>query len=388
MATNEESDISMHVILDKGMLRIAAFVVGLGLSLPWDISGLFTQGAKLAIASMLLTYALMPVVIYLANKIGALDYPDARRVHAEPTPRIGGLAVLLSVNLTLLLNFDYSLALKGVCISALIVALLSFWDDLKELSASVKLIGQLLALGVLMACGVHVEFAPDVWWGLALEYTVTALWVIGITNAFNFLDGINGLAASLAAVVCGLMAMLAWHTGQSYMLLLCVALAGAAFGFLPDNARYNQPARIFLGDVGSTYLGWMMAAIVVMGDWSSEGAIKAYSAPLLIFSVMIFDMIYTTIARIERGDIHSFREWIEFVGRDHLHHRLMGMGCTQMQAVIMIVAFSLLVGLAALAIVKASILGVWLLLAQTFVFYAVLSFLMTRRRQKRTRRDD
>jgi len=363
-------------------VRAMAMVAGLLLSLPTELSGLFTQGAKLAVAALLLTYGLMPMVIRLARKVGAMDMPDARRVHAEPTPRIGGLALLISVNLTLLLNFNYSIELKGVCISALIVALLSFWDDLRELAAGFKLGGQMLALLVLMYCNVYVTVAPETWWGMAVNYIVTALWVIGITNAFNFLDGVNGLAASLAVAVCTLMALLAWHTGQTYMLMLCLSLTGAAIGFLPDNARYDRPARIFLGDVGSTYMGWMMAAVAVMGDWSSEGALKAYSAPLLIFSVMIFDMIYTTVARIARGDVTGFREWIEYVGRDHLHHRLMNLGCSPAQAVMVIVVLAVIMGLAALALVKGSIFSVWLLLAQAVVFYAFLSFLMIRQTER------
>lgn len=369
----------MHKMIDHKGTHWLALLVGLAISFPWPLHGLFTNGAKLAIASVLLTYALMPMVIRLAWKLKALDYPSERRVHSEPTPRIGGLAVLLSVNITLFLNFNYSDGLKGVCLSALIVGAISLWDDLKPLPAAIKLLGQLVALGVLVAYGVHIHFLPDSWWGLTIEYLLTGLWVIGITNAFNFLDGINGLAASLAAVVCLLMALLAWHTGQTYMLLLCLAITGAAIGFLPDNARYSEPARIFLGDVGSTYLGWMMAAVAVLGDWSSEGAIKAYSAPLLIFSVMIFDMIYTTVARICRGDVKNVRQWIEFVGRDHLHHRLMNMGCSQLQAVILIVSFSLLMGLSALALVKGSTFTVWLLLMQAVAFYMVLSYMMLRK---------
>jgi UDP-GlcNAc:undecaprenyl-phosphate GlcNAc-1-phosphate transferase len=366
----------MYGIMDRTAVRVVALVAGLLLSFPMELSGLFTQGVKLAFAALLLTYGLMPMIIKLALKVGAMDVPDARRVHAESTPRIGGLALLISVNLTLLLNFNYSVELKGICISALVVALISFWDDIHGLSARFKLGAQLLALIVLMYCNVYVTIAPETWWGMPINYAVTALWVIGITNAFNFLDGINGLAASLAAAVCTLMAMLAWHTGQIYMLLLCLSLAGAAVGFLPDNARYDRPARIFLGDVGSTYLGWIMAAIAVMGDWSSEGVMKAYSAPFLIFSVMIFDMIYTTVARVHRGDVKNFREWIEFVGRDHLHHRLMTLGCSPAQAVMVVVVLALIMGLAALALVKGSIFTVWLLLAQAVVFYVFLSFLM------------
>ncbi len=366
----------MFSFLDHTLTRSAAFILGLMLVIPWNINGLLTHGLLLFFASCFLTFALLPSVVKLAKKIGAMDYPDARRVHLLPTPRIGGLAVIIAVNATLLFNFDYSLAFKGVVISALIVGLLSFWDDLKELSASIKLLGQFLALAVLIYCDVVIQFAPDTWWGDILEYGLTAFWIIGITNAFNFLDGINGLAAALATTTCLLMGMLAWHTGQTYMLFLCLAVAGGAAGFLPDNARYQTQARSFLGDVGSTYLGWVMAAVAVMGDWSDSGALQAYSAPLLIFSVMIFDMIYTTIARVSRGDVHNLKEWIEYVGKDHLHHRLMALGCNQAQAVLLVVSFSVLMGLAALALVKGVAMTVWLLLAQAIVFYLVLSFFM------------
>ncbi|MDX8409251.1 MAG: MraY family glycosyltransferase [Mariprofundales bacterium] len=369
-------------LVDHGSVRAVALALGLIVVLSsWPLVGLFSETIRLLLAAALLCFGLMPWVIQLAWNIDALDYPDARRVHAEPTPRIGGVAVFVAVNLTLLLNFNYSLPLKGVCISAAIVACLSLWDDLKPLGAALKLAVQALALVVLMVCGVHADLGASPWWW-PLEALITALWMIGITNAFNFLDGINGLAGALAVVVTTLMGLLAWNTDQTFMLLLCFAVAGAALGFLPDNARYDCPARTFLGDVGSTYLGWMMAAIALMGDWSSQGAIKSYSAPLLIFSVMIFDMIYTTVARVHRGDVKNLHQWVDYVGKDHLHHRLLYMGCSQWQAVLMIVSFTLVMGLAALAIIKGTMFSTVLLLLQALVFYAMLSFLMLRRHGK------
>ncbi|MDQ6951670.1 MAG: MraY family glycosyltransferase [Mariprofundales bacterium] len=364
--------------IDHWSVRSLALVLGLVVVLvPWPFSGLFTQTVRLMVAAALLCFGLMPLVIGAAWRIGALDYPDARRVHAEPTPRIGGVGIFIAVNVTLLLNFNYSLALKGVCISAAIVACLSLWDDLKPQRAAVKLVVQALALVVLMSCGVHADMGASAWWW-PVEAAITALWMIGITNAFNFLDGINGLAATLAIAVTALMGLLAWSTGQTYMLLLCFAVAGAALGFLPDNARYQRPARTFMGDVGSTYLGWMMAAIALMGGWSADGPIKSYSAPLLIFSVMIFDMIYTTVARVHRGDVRNVHQWIEYVGKDHLHHRLMHIGCSQKQTVLMVVSFTLIMGLAALAIIKGTLFSTLLLLVQACVFYVMLSFLMLR----------
>ncbi len=366
----------MPVILDRMPLRLLALVAGLVIALPWPDLSIFAQAGKVAAGACLLTYAVMPAVIHLAFRMGAIDMPDARRIHQAPTPRIGGLAVFFAVNLTLLLNFNYSLGLKGVCISAIMVVLISLWDDVLGMPAILKLAVQFAALVVLAAYGVHVEFAPDTWWGNTAEFAVTALWVIGITNAFNFLDGINGLATSLAASICLLMGLLAWTTGQDFMLLLCLAVAGAAIGFLPDNARYRHPARIFLGDSGSTYLGWMMAGIAVMGGWSDRGPLYAYAAPTLIFSVMIFDMVYTTIARIYRGDVRNLHEWIAYVGQDHLHHRLIQIGLTPAQAVVAIVALSLITGMAALTVVRSDQMTIWLLLGQGVVIFMLLSFIM------------
>lgn len=366
----------MHVMLDHWLTRLAAFLVAIPLMFAGVYGHLFLLGCKLFLSSALLTYALMPVVVRLAHMVGALDHPDGdRRIHREATPRIGGVAVFLAVNLTLLLNLDFSRGLKGVCISALMVALLSLWDDIREIPATVKLLVQLAALVVLMRFGVHAELVAS-GWGWMFEVGVTALWMIGITNAFNFLDGVNGLAASLATAVSLLMGVLAWHTGQTYMLLLALSVAGAAFGFMPDNARYARPARTFLGDVGSTYLGWMMAGIAILGDWSAEGPVKAYAAPALIFSVMIFDMIYTTVSRVRRGDVKTVRQWVAYVGRDHLHHRLMQLGLSPLQAVVAIVALTLISGLGALALVTNADLYVWLLLVQAVVFYSLLSLVM------------
>ncbi|MDQ6972175.1 MAG: MraY family glycosyltransferase [Mariprofundaceae bacterium] len=378
----------MSVSMDTRWIRLLALIVGGLMSLPWSGTGLILQGVKLLLASALLTYALMPAVIWLAHRMGALDYPDERRVHQQPTPRIGGLAVFLSVNITLLLNFNYSIELKAICISGAMVALVSLWDDVRSLPASFKLLVQIVAVAVLLQSGLILEFDNHDWIisllgvsaGLpvdyGLEYFITAFWIIGITNAFNFLDGINGLAAALAAAICLLMGLLAATTAQVFMLFLCVAVAGAAIGFLPDNARYTRPARTFLGDTGSTYLGWMMACIAILGDWSNHGSLQAYAAPLLIFSVPIFDMIYTTVARILRGDVSNVREWLAYVGRDHLHHRLMYLGMSQARTVLAIVALSLISGLAALVIVNVRSLEAWFLLAQAVVVYAVFSFVM------------
>ncbi|RME86786.1 MAG: undecaprenyl/decaprenyl-phosphate alpha-N-acetylglucosaminyl 1-phosphate transferase, partial [Zetaproteobacteria bacterium] len=349
------------------MKRVLAGIVGAMLALPWGWHLLLVaRGMALFAAAGLLSYALVPAAIAVARRVGAVDVPDARRMHDAPTPRMGGLAILAAANLVVGLHFDFSLPLKGAIISGAIVAAVSAWDDARSLPAAVKLVAQIAAAGVLWVFGVRLDFAPEAWgaWGEAIEFFVFVCWMVGIANAFNFLDGLNGLAASLAMLICGLMAILAIYTHQSYMALLVSVIAGAAAGFLPDNARFSQPARCFMGDVGSIYLGWMMAAAAVMGAWSDLGPLFAYGAPLLIFSVMIFDMIYTTIARIARGDVRSFREWIEYTGKDHLHHRLLMMGMSPKAAVWSILAVAWITGTAGIALVRAPAFSAILLLAQ------------------------
>jgi len=365
------------LFVDRSGLRQAALALGLILAIPWSFNQLPLESLRMVLATALLCFGVMPWVIRLAEYYKVMDYPGGRRTHRQQTPRLGGLAIIFSTNITLFLNFNYSLELKAVCISALCVAMVSLLDDIHEVSARTKLLVQALACLSMMLLGVHIELVPGTGWqGGIIEYVVTLMWMIGITNAFNFLDGINGLAAALAATVCLLMALMAVLTNQTYMLLLSLAVVGASLGFLPDNARYRRPARIFLGDSGSTYLGWMMAGIAVMGDWSSEGPIKAFSAPVLIFSVMIFDMIYTTIARIRRGDVRSLWEWVDYTGRDHLHHRLLALGYLPVEAVGAAVTLCVVTGLGALALVTDSRYVMWMLLGQATALYLAVSAVM------------
>ncbi len=365
------------------LARLAALAAGVLLALPvWNHGPLLLEGLRLLAAAALISFGLMPSAIALARRLGAVDEPGGRKLHAQPTPRLGGVAIVAAVNLALLLNFSFSWQLKGVVLSALLVAAVSLLDDVRGVSAAARLLVHTLAAGLLWFFGVRLEFlGTDALWARAVEFVVFWFWMVGIVNAFNFLDGLNGLAASLAAAVCLLMGVLAAYTHQGSMLLILASVAGAALGFLPDNARYREPARTFMGDTGSAYLGWMMAATAVMGAWSDEGPIKAYSAPLLIFSVMIFDMIHTTVARIARGDVRSFREWIEYVGRDHLHHRLLALGCSAPEAVLVVVAIAVITGAGGIAIVRAPLFSVGLILFQAVVFYLTLSFLMFRGRR-------
>jgi len=153
--------------------------------------------------------------------------------------------------------------------------------------------------------------------------------MLGITNSLNFFDGMDGLT-----VICSVfLSILAIQTHQLYLLILSIALAGSCLGFLPYTFRFKNPAIIFLGDAGSTFMGFMLASMIIMGDWGSKAPIKAYAMPILIMGIFIFDMTYTTISRIASHKVVNFREWLEFTGKDHLHHRLTTLGLSAKQTV-------------------------------------------------------
>ncbi len=382
------------LLIDRPSTRLIAACMAVGLLIPWTaLDTMLGQSLRLFFGSMLLCYALVPLSIHLAHRFHILDEPGGRRIHKQPTPRLGGLAILLAINITLFFNFNYAVGLKAVCLSALLVAALSLLDDLFELSASIKIVGQFAAIGIMLYYGVSITLPDDIAFAHELGIFMTILWMMGITNAYNFLDGSNGLASMLATIICALMAAIALVTGQFFMFLLCLSVMGASIGFMPDNARFSRPARTFMGDTGSTYLGWLMAGIAVMGDWSEAGIWIAYSAPVLVFSVLIFDMVYITISRIDRGDVSSLREWIDYVGRDHLHHRLLSLGYTPKQTLWIICSISLFVGMNALAMVLSHLWLIAVSLLQISFFFTVFSYMMlnaarikNRRSNKRTDR--
>ena len=314
------------------------------------------------------------LAIFIANKFGIFDQPSERKVHIKPTPLLGGLAVFAAYTIALLLNFNFSWQLKGVVIGASFIVLSGLMDDVWELSASARLLIQILCALVVIAFGVRINIIPDQTpFAVTLEAVITVIWIVGITNAMNFLDGIDGLAAGLGVIAAGTFFVIAYQTGQTYFAYLNIALAGACLGFL----LYNfHPAKIFLGDAGSSFLGFSLASLAVMGEWAEKSPVVALSIPLLILAVLIFDMIYISVARIYEKKVNNFKEWIEYVGKDHLHHRLMGLGLNQVQSVVIIYVLSLVFALAALVLKKATIEQAVLLLVQCVLILTIMAVLM------------
>jgi len=327
----------------------------------------------LLIFSFLLAFLSTKVIRRIATKLKILDHPNERKIHKKPIPLLGGLAIFVSYVITIFLNFSFSRELKGVVIGGTIILIIGLIDDIKHIPATWKLISQVLASSILILYGVKLSFLPSTWWGNAGEVLLTVIWVVGITNAVNFFDGMDGLATGLT-VICSLsFFIVAEITGQQYLGFLTIALAGSCLGFLKFNFK---PASIFLGDAGSTFLGFTLAGIAIMGGWAEKNPIVALSLPILVLSVLIFDMIYITIARVWDGRVRNFKEWIEYTGKDHLHHRLVALGFNETQTVLLIYLIAACLGLGGINLLATEDLKIYFEFIQAFFIFMIVVILM------------
>lgn len=337
------------------------------------LSGMALRELFLFACAFFLTYLLTPAMRLAAARLNIMDLPDERKIHKKPTPKLGGLAIYMAYVLVIFFNFDFSIELKGVIIGGTIILLVGLMDDIRSLRASWKLAGQIFASSALVLSGVKFNFLPEVWWGHAGEIVLTFIWVVGITNAVNFFDGMDGLAAGLTAICSLSFFIVAEVTGQSYLGYITVVLAGSCLGFL----RFNfKPASIFLGDAGSTFLGFTLAGVAIMGGWAENNPKVALTLPILILSIFIFDMTYITITRILRKRVTSFREWIEYTGKDHLHHRLVLLGFTEIQTVLLVYLMALCLGLGGINLRVTNDLKIYVELLQGFCVLMIIVILM------------
>lgn len=316
----------------------------------------------------------VPLAAMAARRFGAVDSPGPRRVHSFPTPRLGGLAVFLGLSLALLRNQQYSPQLLGIAAGAAVIFALGFADDIRSLSARVRLFWQFAAAAVTAGAGLKLTFAQQLPGGETLSFLLTVIWLVGITNAFNFMDGIDGLAAAMGTVCSLLFLGIAWNSSQYEVAFLSAALAGACSGFLTINWH---PARMFLGDGGSTLIGFLLGCLAVYGSWATGNPAVALSTPLLVLGIPVFDLIYTTVSRVKNGQVSTVREWLEYTGRDHFHHRLMKLGLDVKQTVAFILLLNLCLGLGAWTVRHtASTYGTVFLLLQSVMIFSIVVVLM------------
>lgn len=313
------------------------------------------------IIAIVVAYILTPRVISLANKTGAMDAPDERKVHSKPIPRIGGLAIYFAFIVAALFTVDLTKEVVGLLTGATVILVVGIIDDFKSLPAKVKLMGQIIAAVVLVLFDVRIDcitnpFGDMFFLSEYLAIPITIFWIVGLTNTVNLIDGLDGLAAGVSTIAAITILLVALQQGFLLVAVLTAALAGAAMGFL----QYNfNPAKIFMGDTGSMFLGYMLAGISVLGAVKSAATI-ALIVPILALGLPILDTTFAIVRRYLNGT-PIFKP-----DRGHLHHRLLDMGFTQKQAVLLMYVISGGLGLSAIALTEVSRgLGLLIILAVT-----------------------
>jgi UDP-GlcNAc:undecaprenyl-phosphate GlcNAc-1-phosphate transferase len=297
-------------------------------------------------SALLLAIGGTPVVRRVALRLGMVDQPNARKIHINPIPLLGGVAIYgACIAALLLFGNRYRLnEFVGILVGASLVSFLGLWDDRRSLSPFLKLAGQFLAASILVLTGVRVGTFP---WE-ALNIALTLVWVVIITNAFNLLDNMDGLSGGVGAIAAIFFLLLAAMNGQYLVGALSAALVGACLGFLVYN--FN-PARIFMGDAGSLFLGFMLAAVGIKLRFPDGVEIVTWMVPVLILGLPLFDTALVIISRLRRR-----LNPLTTPGRDHVSHRLVAMGYTRREAVLTCYLICAGLGVVALFVTQASLI--------------------------------
>ena len=319
-----------------------------------------------AVAAALFTAAIVsfittPVVRTLAFRVGAVDIPrDSRRMHHHPIPRMGGLAIFFGFLLSALVFVPLDTPLRGMLLGAVIIVILGILDDIYALPAMPKFLVQIVAATVAVLMGNEIEilsnpniFSSNPYWDLGiLSVPISVFWIVGITNAVNLIDGLDGLACGVSTISSMTMLVIALTVAEADVALLMAALAGGCIGFLPYNLN---PAKIFMGDTGSTFLGFILATVSIEGLFKSY-AIISFAVPFLMLGLPIFDTCFAILRRISHGQSPMAPD------RGHIHHRLIDMGFNQKQAVAVLYVISAILGLSAVVLTTTNVLRAMLVL--------------------------
>jgi UDP-GlcNAc:undecaprenyl-phosphate GlcNAc-1-phosphate transferase len=319
-------------------------------------------------AAFALALVLTPLAIRIARKTGFLDLPGPRKIHTEPVPYGGGLAVAFGMLGALGLGeFLHGPVLRAAVLPALgslVILVLGLADDRHRLSPGIKLLVQaLVATGVALG-GQRLElFDAGPWLGVP----VTVLWIVGVTNAFNLLDHMDGLSGGVAALAAAAFLVVAHQTGQAGLALLLAPLLGACLGFLCFNF---PPARIFLGDAGSLFIGfWLACLTVTFTFYEARYRLYTYFVPLAVLAVPLFDTASVMAIRL-------WRRRPLFTGdTNHLAHRLVALGLSRRAAVLSVYALTLCAGLSGVLLYQVDNLGACLVLAQLLLTFGLITLL-------------
>ena len=341
----------------------------------------------IAIAFMiafLASFMATPHTIKIARKLGAVDTPkDDRRINKITMPRLGGLAVIfgfflsiiyLLITLTIeskidLMENDMIKKLIGFFIGALIIGVVCFFDDVKGVHAVIKLIAQIAAALVVVNSGIIIDtfevpyiYMSDFW--DVFNVIITVIWIVGITNALNLIDGLDGLSTGISIISCiSLLIIFALNGSPLISIVLITALGGALCGFLPYN--FN-PAKTFIGDTGSNFLGYCLSIISILGIAKTYTAIVIV-APLLVLALPIFDTIWAIIRRVVKG---KNLKAVFKPDTGHLHHKMLKKGFTQKQAVLILYGISATFGMFAIILLES---GIWKAISFAIIIVIIIA---------------
>jgi len=306
------------------------------------------------IISLVVAYLLTPITSFIAVKAGFLDKPADNKSHFRQTPLLGGIAIYSAFFISLIFTVGVNKDILALFIGGTLLLILGIVDDKTGMIPNFKLFGQLIAALIVAKMGIRVTFIENYY----LSMFFTCFWIIGMTNAFNLLDNLNGLSAGIASISSFFFAILAFFRGDYLVAAAAAALCGSSLGFL----KHNFPkASVFMGDAGSLFIGFVLACIAVIGSWQTHTKITSLAVPILILAYPIFDTTLVTILRIKE------KRSVFQGGKDHSSHRLALLGFKKTGAVLIIYGITITLGLCAYTLTKVK--------ANTALLIMTLSFL-------------
>ena len=319
--------------------------------MPLD-NRLIAYVALALLTALVVSFLMTPVVKTFAYKVGAVDVPkDARRMHKVPIPRLGGLAIFIGFMVSVLILGGVrggNGQMQSILLGSVIIVVLGVVDDIMALPAMLKFVVQIAAALIPALNGVVIQafsnpniFSDSLSWVLGpLSVPFTVLWIVAITNAVNLIDGLDGLANGVSAISATTMLVIALLASEAQVAIVMAALVGACVGFMPYNLN---PAKMFMGDTGATFLGYILATMSIQGLFKFY-AVISFAVPFLILGLPIFDTTFAFIRRLAHGQSPMHAD------RGHIHHRLIDMGLNQKQAVATLYVISAMLGLSAVVL--------------------------------------
>lgn len=323
------------------------------------------------ILAFIVSFMATPYTIKIANKIGAVDIPkDKRRMHTKKMPKFGGPAVILGFivsmiyliiimsiegSLDLFTEIEYGKKLLGVLLGIGVIAVTGILDDIKTLKPWQQLIGQVIAATIVVAFGIRIEhlnipFLYRVGLSEVFSIILTILWIVGITNAINLIDGLDGLSSGISLISCvSLLVIFLMNDSPMIATIIVTAMSGALVGFLPYNFA---PAKTFIGDTGSNFLGFMLSVVSILGV-AKTYTMAVIVLPVIVLGLPIFDVMFAIIRRIAKGK--SIKAVFK-PDKGHLHHKLVEKGFSQRQAVLILYGLSASLGMFAIILFDS---GIW-----------------------------